>query len=195
MNAKLDALLKRLEQFGTENDSDKTVKSEKMLNITRDTGKFLRAMMVAANAKNVIEAGTSNGYSTIWLALGAEAVGGSVTTIELLDEKVKMASENFAESGLNKYITQVQQDAGSYFASVQDASVDMVFLDSKRTEYAAWWSDILRCLVPGGFIVVDNALSHVEELAEFTEVVNACDDVITSLLPLGKGELIIVKNR
>jgi predicted O-methyltransferase YrrM len=195
MNAKLNALLTKLEQFGAENDSVKEVKSEKMLNITRDTGEFLRAMIVAANAKNIVEAGTSNGYSTIWLALGAEAVGGQVTTIELLDEKVKMAAENFAESGMGGFITQIQQDAGFYFASLKDASVDMVFLDSKRTEYAGWWGDIIRCLVPGGFIVVDNALSHVEELADFTETVNACDGVITSLLPLGKGELVIVKNR
>jgi len=195
MNSKLENLLTELEKFGTDNDSEKEVKSEKMLNITRDTGEFLRALIVSSGARNIVEAGTSNGYSGIWLALGAQATGGKLTTIELLDEKIKMAEANFKESGLAEFITQVQEDAGSYFADLDDESVDFIFLDSKRTEYPKWWNDILRVLIPGGTIVVDNALSHVEELEEFTAVVSKSDKVISSLVPVGKGELIIVKNR
>jgi len=195
MNFKLDSLLNRLESFGVKNDAEKDNKSEKMLNITRDTGELLRAMVLSANSKNIVEAGTSNGYSTIWLAMGAEATGGSVTTIELLDDKIAMADSNFEESGLKGYINQIQQDAGSFFAGLSDEKTDFIFLDSKRTEYVGWWSDILRCLMPGGTIVVDNAISHSEELKDFIEVVSGCVEVVTSLVPVGKGELIIVKNR
>jgi predicted O-methyltransferase YrrM len=49
-----------------------------MLNITRDTGEFLAVLVRATLAGRVLEIGTSNGYSTLWLASAASAFGGSV---------------------------------------------------------------------------------------------------------------------
>ena len=71
-----------------------------MLNITRDTGEFLAVLVRATLARRVLEIGTSNGYSTLWLASAARAIGGSVTTVEQSDYKVGLASANFARSGL-----------------------------------------------------------------------------------------------
>ncbi|MDR5874064.1 hypothetical protein LPL18_007295 [Halomonas sp. CUBES01] len=52
-----------------------------MLNITRDTGEFLQVLVKATRAHRVLEIGTSNGYSTLWLAQGVEPIGGHVTTV------------------------------------------------------------------------------------------------------------------
>ena len=54
-----------------------------MLNITRDTGELLSVLVRAMNAQRVLEIGTSNGYSTLWLAMAAKAINGLVTTVEL----------------------------------------------------------------------------------------------------------------
>ena len=68
MNEKLTTLLAELEAFGEANDAQTTERAERMLNITRDTGEFLLLLIRAQKAKRVLEIGTSNGYSTLWLA-------------------------------------------------------------------------------------------------------------------------------
>lgn len=69
-------------------------------------GKTSDAVLVRGmDAKRVLEIGTSNGYSTLWLATAARAVGGAVTTIEKADDKVGLARANFARSGLEGSIT------------------------------------------------------------------------------------------
>src|SRR5580765_8968441 len=112
MNNQLQELLAELEQFGNGNDSATTERSRKMLNITRDTGEFLAVLVRAAFARRVLEIGTSNGYSTLWLASAAQDIGGSVTTVEKSQYKIDLAAKNFARSGLASSIAQVHDDAG-----------------------------------------------------------------------------------
>jgi len=88
MNNELEQLLAELEQFGTTNDSATNERSRKMLNVTRDTGEFLCVLVRATVARRILEIGTSNGYSTLWLASAAQAIGGAVTTIEFSDYKI-----------------------------------------------------------------------------------------------------------
>ena len=95
MNNELEQLLAELEQFGSGNDSATTERSRKMLNITRDTCEFLSVLVRAIVARRILEIGTSNGYSTLWLASAAHAIGGAVTTIEFSDYKIALATKNF----------------------------------------------------------------------------------------------------
>ena len=48
-------------------------KGEWYLNVTTREGRLMRQLTEAVGAKRVVEIGTSSGYSTIWLALGARA--------------------------------------------------------------------------------------------------------------------------
>lgn len=50
--------------------------SGRMLNITPDTGEFLRSLVVSGRHQQELELGTSNGYSTLWLADSARSVDG-----------------------------------------------------------------------------------------------------------------------
>src|SRR5215510_14729547 len=88
MNPQLQSLMAELEQFGKANDCVMTERSRRMLNITRDTGEFLAVLVRATVARRVLEIGTSNGYSTLWLADAVRAIGGAVTTVELSEYKV-----------------------------------------------------------------------------------------------------------
>ena len=156
----LDALLAELEQFGKTNDGSNTERPRRMLNITRDTGELLAVLIRATVAARVLEIGTSNGYSTLWLASAARAIGGRVTTVELSDYKVGLANANFARSGLAATITLLHDNAGHVLQRAADGTYDLVFLDSERPEYPGWWPDLKRVLRPGGLLVVDNATSH-----------------------------------
>ena len=81
MNNQLQSLLAELEQFGRANDSETTERPRRMLNITRATGEFLAVLVRATGARRVLEIGTSNGYSTLWLADAARVIGGAVARL------------------------------------------------------------------------------------------------------------------
>lgn len=192
MRPGLADLLRELEEFGRSNDAATDDRSRKMLNITGDTGVFLAVLVKAARCKNVLEIGTSNGYSTLWLA-DAVGEGGSVTTVERAPHKVAMAERNFQRSGLGPRIEQVVDDAGRFIASRGAGEYDFVFLDSDREQYVDWWESLQRILAPGCLLVVDNAISHAHQMEDFTRLVAASDGWLSSLSPIGNGELVIVK--
>jgi len=193
LNSALDDLLRELEAFGRNNDAANAERPLRMLNITRDTGEFLAVLIRSVNARRVIEIGTSNGYSTLWLATAALAVDGHVTTIEASDYKLGLAAKNFERSGLSRVITQMRGDAGRFLANMADASCDLIFLDSERSEYLGWWAHLKRVLRNGGLLVVDNAVSHVKEMAAFVAEVSADAEFATCTVPVGNGEFLAVR--
>ncbi|WIL20898.1 MAG: O-methyltransferase [Geothrix sp.] len=191
----MQALLAELAQFGEENDRSAIARADRMLNITPDTGAFLSILVRSTQARRILEIGTSNGYSTLWLAEAALATGGHVWTVEHSDAKADLAARNFLRAGLGPHITQVRQDAGVMLAGMGEASFDLIFLDSERTEYPGWWPDLNRALRPGGLLVVDNATSHSEELVPFITAVQADPAYTTCLVPVGKGEFLATRSR
>ena len=194
MTESLQELLIEIEQFGLNNDSAISDRPRRMLNITRDTGEFLCVLVRAMNARRVLEVGTSNGYSTLWLALAAKAIDGRVTTVERSDFKLALAARNFERSGLGPFITQVHGEAGALLESSGEGSFDLVFLDSERSEYPGWWPKIKRVLRQGGLLVVDNATSHAAEMAGLVAMVAADPQFTTCTVPVGNGEFMATRS-
>lgn len=195
MDLRLAALLEELERFGHDNDDVKTERGERMLNITRDTGEFLRVLLRATGARRILEIGTSNGYSTLWLAEAVVPVDGRVDTLERSPYKLELARANFARAGLADRIRQHAGDAGAFFPQQPEARYDFIFLDSHRPEYLGWWPQLRRLLAPGGVLVVDNATSHPHEMAEFTATIQVDPVFTTALVPVGKGEFVAHRGR
>lgn len=97
---KLEHLLSELEQQAAENDAAATEMSQKLLNITRDTGQFLAVLIKASAAKGVLDIGTSDGYSTLSIA-SALSDDGHVTTLGILPHKAEQACVNFKKAHKN----------------------------------------------------------------------------------------------
>lgn len=187
----LQALLEELERLGEENDAEVNEHERKYLNITRDTGEFLAVLLKATRAESVLEIGTSNGYSTLWLA-SAIGEGGRIVTVEASPDKSREAQHHFMRSGLADRIHQVEARA-SDFMEDQESTFDLIFLDADRREYMAFAERVIAALNPTGVLVCDNAVSHREELAEFMEYIERRSDFTTCLVPVGKGEFVACK--
>src|SRR5262249_18286566 len=148
----------------------------------------------ATNARHVLEIGTSNGYSTLWIAHACNEIGGHVTTVESSDYKLALAAANFERAGLSHAIAQVRGDAGRWLEGASDSSFDLIFLDSERSEYSTWWPSIRRILRKGGLLVVDNANSHRGEMAPFVGLVSADHEFTACTVPVGNGEYLATRS-
>ncbi|EOW9495309.1 O-methyltransferase [Vibrio cholerae] len=181
-----------LEQFGIQNDLAQSDKSKKYLNITRDTGEFLSVLVKATGANRILEIGTSNGYSTIWLA-SALPDDGKVYTIEANPQKIEEASLNFNQTHTSSKIVQLVGDATEVLSNVPE-SMDFIFLDADRKTYVSLADDLFNLLKTGGLLVCDNATSHADELEEFRAWVSSQHNLSVSLVHIGKGELLVYKD-
>jgi predicted O-methyltransferase YrrM len=188
----LHELLSELEAHGLRNDADQSDKLKKYLNITRDTGEFLSVLVKAIKARTILEIGTSNGYSTLWLASSLPA-SGQVYTIEHIEAKAAEAKINFERAGLLPKITQLVGDVRSELSKAPQ-NVDMIFLDADRSLYLSLAAKLFGLLKTGGLLVCDNAVSHDSELTDFVDWVRSHNHLSVSLVPVGKGELMVYKD-
>ena len=122
------------------------------LNVTTREGRVLRQLTEALGAKRVVEVGTSSGYSTIWLAMGARATGGKVLTHEINPETVKMARANFRKAGVDDVITIIEGDAHETVKQHKEP-IDVVFLDADKKGYVDYLQKLLPLVRPGGLIL------------------------------------------
>jgi len=193
MNESRSVFLQKLAADYRAHDQQATEHAERFVNITPDTGPFLALLLQAVQARTILEIGTSTGYSTIWLADACEATGGHVTTVEVRADRVALARANFEQAGLSARITQVHAPVEAWLATSTPDAFDYVFLDANRAQYVALWPRLLPLVRPGGLVVVDNAVSHHEQLQPFTALVQATPGVESVVVPVGKGEMLIWK--
>lgn len=185
-------LLDELAEFGRRQDAHETERSKRLLNVTPDTGQFLSILVRALRARRVLEIGTSNGYSTIWLAWAAHDIGGHITTIERSADKVAMARANLQRAGLGDGVTIQQGPALDVLSGMSD-TFDLIFLDADRPNYLAYLGLLLPLLTPGGVLITDNVISHAGEVRDFLHKLKQDPALETVTLPLGNGEEVTYK--
>jgi predicted O-methyltransferase YrrM len=192
MDTALLELLERLALFGAANDARETSRPRRMLNITRDTGRLLWILVGATRATRILEVGTSNAFSTIWLADAARAIGGRVTTLEVNPDKVALARVNLASAGVEGVVDIVEGPAAESLARLP-GPYDLAFLDADRGSYLTYLELVVPRLRAGGLLVADNVTSHASELVEFLARVKAHPQLFSVTVPLGNGEEIALK--
>ncbi|HWX51940.1 MAG TPA: O-methyltransferase [Solirubrobacteraceae bacterium] len=193
MDERLTAYLEELHRRGSAHDAEKADRLERLRNLEPDTARLLAVLVRATGARRVLELGTSNGYSTIWLADAARSVGGRVLSVDLDATRIAEASEHLARVHLEDIVELRIEDAARTLAGSEDASWEMIFLDAERPAYRGYWPDLLRVLAPGGLLVVDNVLSHAGELKQFRELVSSRPGVCEAVVPTGAGALLVVR--
>jgi predicted O-methyltransferase YrrM len=170
-----------------EHDRTHADRLERFRNVEPPTAELLGVLIRATGARRVLELGTSNGYSTIWLADAAEATGGSVLSVDLDAARTELARANLSASGLMELVELRIEDAAETLARSADGEWEFVFLDAERPAYTGYLDDLVRTLAPGGVLAVDNVISHEHELVDFTRLIEAEPALTQTVVPVGAG--------
>ena len=128
------------------------------LAVSQETGTLLYMLARSANAKSIVEFGTSFGVSTVHLAAALrDNGGGHLITTEFEASKVVAARRNLSAAGLEDLVEFREGDALATLASELPDTIDLILLDGAKALYPA----VLRLLEPklraGGAIIADNA--------------------------------------
>lgn len=167
--------------------------SKDFWNISRETANFLNMLIKISKSKNVLEIGTSNGYSGIWLASAIIETGGHLTTIEFWDKRLSEAKENFIKCNVDSVITIKQGSALEILENEIDEQFDFIFIDANKTEYSKYFELIHPKLEKGGIIAADNVTSHFEKVKHFLETIKDHPEYQSEILDLPAGLLIAYK--
>ena len=194
MEEKLQNLLDELERAGAANDTLETDRSRKMLNLESDTARLIAILARASSASRVIEIGTSNGYSTIWLAWAVAPAGGRVISIEKSPQKQAMARENLVRAGFENNVELRLGDA-SAIARELPGPFDLVFFDADRVTAPEQLRILVPKLTPRALLLADNVLSHPSEIAGYLNAVMDLTDFEHVIVPVGKGLSIACRAR
>jgi predicted O-methyltransferase YrrM len=174
---------------GATHDAAEPDRLRRRRNLEPETAALLTLVLRIAAARRIVEIGTSNGYSTIWLADAARDVGGHVTSVDV--EEWPGVAGNLERAGVTA--ERVIADGGAYLAGLPDGSVDLLFLDAERVEYVSWWPHPVRVLTDGGVLAMDNVLSHPGEVAPVLALLAAEPGITGETVAVGKGLYLAVK--
>jgi predicted O-methyltransferase YrrM len=180
------AFLAELYQSGTQNDEREQERSKKMLNLEPDTARFLHILIRSTRRMNLLEIGTSNGYSTIWLAWAASTNGGRVISIDRDFHKQELADANLWHVGLREVVELQCGDATEVVAGLP-GPFDCVFFDADRYSAPAQLTLLLPKLAPDALLLADNVLSHPDEIAGYMKALEDLPLFERVVLPVGKG--------
>jgi predicted O-methyltransferase YrrM len=187
------AIAKELLAASRDHDELQSDRRARFRNVEHETAELLGLLIRATGARRILELGTSNGYSTIWLADAAQATRGAVTSIEIDPLRTALARSNLDRAGLEAELR--TEDAADTLSASADDWWDFVFLDAERGAYAGYWPALVRTLRPGGgLLAIDNMLSHPDEVAPVTALIDDEDDVTSALVPIGAGIRLVTRH-
>lgn len=128
------------------------------LAVSRETAALLYMLVRGTNARNIVEFGTSFGFSTLHLAAALrDNGGGKLITTEFEPSKVARARENLTAGGLIDLVEIREGDALETLSVDLPERIDLVLLDGAKVLYSAILSLLESHLRPGAFIVADDA--------------------------------------
>ncbi|HWQ83537.1 MAG TPA: O-methyltransferase [Anaerolineales bacterium] len=171
--------------------SDGTPHALRLRQIPPETGRFLALLASAAPQGAILEIGTSAGYSSLWLSLACRHTQRRLTTFELSQAKASLAAETFRQAEVEPWVELVNADALARL--VDYPQIAFCFLDTEKSLYQSCYDLIVPRLVPGGWLVADNVISHAAELQPMLNHALQDERLDAAIFPIGKGLLVCRK--
>ncbi len=124
-------------------------------NVPMPDARFIRVLTEASDAKQVVELGTSTGFSALWICDALRKNGGRLTTFEIDPRRAQVAREQFRKAGVDRLVTLVEGDAHQNLKHLK-GPVDLVFIDAEKDGYFDYLQALLPLVRPGGLILAHN---------------------------------------
>ncbi len=164
--------------------------NETYLSVPPQDGQALRLLVEAVDAKNVVEIGTSTGYSGLWFCLALQKTGGHLTTFEFDHGHALMAHRHFHDAGVENLVTIVEGDAHEQIMKLK-MSIDVAFIDADKPGYVDYLNKVLPLVRPGGLILAHN----VDMVPDYVKAVTTNPDLVTIFYTQGRGLAITLRRR
>lgn len=195
MNKVLQQKLSLLHQEFLLHDNQQADRLQRWRNLEPESALFLSILVRSKQAEQVLEIGTSNGFSTLWLADAMQATQGFLTSLEIEAARTLLAQQHLTQFELAERVTCLTIDAAVFLASAQPI-YDLIFLDAEREAYLAYWPDLKRLLngYASSLLVVDNVISHRDQVEELITLIAADEGFVHSIVAVGAGLLLVTKN-
>jgi predicted O-methyltransferase YrrM len=148
----------------------------------RKDAEFLNLMVKATRAVHVLEVGTSQGYSALWMGLALEETRGRLTTVEIDAGRHALAQRNVREAGLAGRVALIRGDAHREIAGLK-GPFDFVFLDADKDGQMDYFKKLYpNKLAPGAIIAVHNAISEAGDMKDYTDMIRRRPDFDTVIV-------------
>ena len=163
------------------------------MNIPTADGKTLYDLIIKGNYKSALEIGTSTGHSGIYIAWALSKTGGKLITIDIDEDRHKIALDNFKKAGLSEYIDARLADAHTLVKELK-GPFDFVFSDADKNWYKNYFNDVDPKLKVGGCFTTHN-ISETRRMGEgnYLEYVRSLKNYESTLNSEGGGLLISYK--
>ena len=164
------------------------------MTVPEQDGRILRMLTESLGAKQVVEIGTSIGYSGTWFCLGLQKTGGKLTTFEIDAQRAAQARENFKRAGVDNLVTLVEGDAHVEVAKLE-GPIDILFLDADKEGYLDYLQKLTPKLRPGGMVIAHNMNERQADPA-FTKAITTDANLETVFLNMEtSGIAVSIKKR
>lgn len=168
------------------------------MQIGDDQAVLLEILARAAGARRAVEIGTFTGYSSLALARGMGPTG-RLLCLDVSEEWTSIARQAWEKAGVADRIDLKIGPALDTLRDLPPVLFDLAFVDADKSNYGAYYEELVPRIRPGGLLLVDNTLWNGAVLDEKddsddTAAIRALNDRIAAdprvrvvLLPIGDG--------
>lgn len=154
------------------------------LAVSEEDGRFLRVLVGAIGARQVLEIGAASGYSAIWMGMGLRETGGRLVTIEYDPVRAKQAAANVQRAGLSDIVQVIAGDAFKEIPRVQ-GQFDLVFLDAWKPDYKKFFEMVFPRVTPGGLFLAHNVINKKNDMLDFLSLIETHPQALTTTVSPG----------
>jgi len=179
------------------------------MQISPEQGQFMHLLVQMSGAKNALEVGVFTGYSSLRVAMALPA-DGQLVACDVNQEWTSIARRYWKEAGvaqkIDLRIAPALETLDALLSSGKEGTFDFAFIDADKENYIRYYEKVLQLIRPGGLITVDNVLwegkvvdpasddPHVRAIRAFNEHLKDDRRIEVSLLPIGDGLTLALKN-
>ncbi len=171
--------------------------------IKPEVADFIKVLLSLIKPTHILEIGAAVGYSSILMSEFLNK-DGHITTIERFPYMLDRAKDNIKKANLEETITLLEGDASDILPTLATHQYDLIFMDCAKGQYIHFLPECIRLLKPNGLLITDNVLhkgtvarsrylidrrqrtTH-SRLRDFLWTITHCDELRSSVLPVGDG--------